>query len=560
MSVDLRTKYLGLELRSPIVASASPLTGDPDVGSPARGGRRGRHRPAFALRGGDRQRGDRPQLARSRRGAGQFAEALDYFPAVDAIPNVGERYLARLTAIKAQSAVPVIASLNALDERRLGPLRHASCRTPAPTRWSSTSTASPPTRSKTAAEMDAADLDLIAAVRAAITIPLAVKLSPYYSAFANFARGAVERGADGLVLFNRFYQPDLDLESLEVVSKVELSSSADLRLPLRWIAILRPQLGAGPCRWRPAPAFTPAADVAKELLVGADVAMMTSALLRNGPEHVRDRRDRAASLDGRVRVRVGRPASRQREPGDGGEPLGVRASQLRQGPSVVGGPAIALPRSPQSSWYGGPRPPLDLETIYGECFPRVYGFALRMLGDRETALEIAQDTFANAVARADSFRGESAPLTWLLSIARNLCLRKLSVARSRRFRGLRGAHRSVRSRTLARALGLRAPFLRRRGQGGLPCRPAPVPASDSALRVRAAPADRASDRRRGNHHGQERKLDSDTPVATAVGFSVWEAGDRDRFDAIFSGWKPYYSESEVRVLITPAEAMMRLAR
>ena len=139
---------------------------------------------------------------------------------------------------------------------------------------------------KNASQMDAADLDLIAAVRAAITIPLAVKLSPYYSAFANFARGVVERGADGLVLFNRFYQPDLDLESLEVVSKVELSHSADLRLPLRWIAILRPQLGPAVSLAASSGVHT-GTDVAKELLVGADVAMMTSALLRNGPERVR---------------------------------------------------------------------------------------------------------------------------------------------------------------------------------------------------------------------------------------------------------------------------------
>lgn len=133
--------------------------------------------------------------------------------------------------------------------------------------------------------MEAIDLELIAAVRAAIGIPLAVKLSPYYSAFANFAGRVVEAGADGLVLFNRFYQPDLDLEELEVVHHVELSRPWELRLPLRWIAIVRPQLG---------PAVSLAAtsgiasgtDALKLLMVGADVAMMTSALLRDGPEHV----------------------------------------------------------------------------------------------------------------------------------------------------------------------------------------------------------------------------------------------------------------------------------
>ena len=93
-----------------------------------------------------------------------------------------------------------------------------------------------------AADMEARDLELIAAVRASITIPLAVKLSPFYSAFANFAAAATDAGADGLVLFNRFYQPDLDLETIEVVPRLELSQPWEMRLPVRWIAILRPQL------------------------------------------------------------------------------------------------------------------------------------------------------------------------------------------------------------------------------------------------------------------------------------------------------------------------------
>ena len=284
MSVDLRTRYLGLELRSPIVASASPLTGEPDAA----------HRLDEAGVGAivlpslfeEEILNDEIGLNRSlEAGSEQFAEALEYFPTVDSLPNIGERYLARLASIKAQSSVPVIASLNATTSG--GWVRYAALMQAAGAdalELNLYRVAADP--SKNASDMDAADLDLIAAVRAAITIPLAVKLSPYYSAFANFARGAVDRGADGLVLFNRFYQPDLDLESLEVVSKVELSQSADLRLPLRWIAILRPQLGPKAYLAASSGVHT-GADVAKELLVGADVAMMTSALLRHGPEHVR---------------------------------------------------------------------------------------------------------------------------------------------------------------------------------------------------------------------------------------------------------------------------------
>ena len=126
--------------------------------------------------------------------------------------------------------------------------------------------------------MEARDLALIAAVRAAVTIPLAVKLSPFYSALASFARSVVGAGADGLVLFNRFYQPDLDLESLDIIPRLELSRPSELRLPMRWIAILRPQLG---------PAVGLAAtsgvhggtDAIKALMVGADVVMTTSAVL-----------------------------------------------------------------------------------------------------------------------------------------------------------------------------------------------------------------------------------------------------------------------------------------
>jgi dihydroorotate dehydrogenase (fumarate) len=284
VSVDIRTRYLGLELRSPIVASASPLTGDPETARRLDEAGVG----AIVLPSLFEEEIINEEIGLNsslEAGAGQFAEALEYFPTIDAIPNVGERYLARLAEIKAQSTVPVIASLNASTTGGwVGYARLMQDAGADALELNLYRVAADPT--KNASQMDAADLDLIAAVRAAITIPLAVKLSPYYSAFANFARGAVDRGAEGLVLFNRFYQPDLDLESLEVVPKVELSHSADLRLPLRWIAILRPQLGPAVSLAASSGVHT-GTDVAKELLVGADVAMMTSALLRNGPERVR---------------------------------------------------------------------------------------------------------------------------------------------------------------------------------------------------------------------------------------------------------------------------------
>jgi dihydroorotate dehydrogenase (fumarate) len=144
--------------------------------------------------------------------------------------------------------------------------------------------AADPTRD--AAAMEAVDLDIIRAVRGAVTIPVAVKLSPYYSSMAHFAARAVAAGADGLVLFNRFYQPDLDLDTLEIVNRVELSHPSELRLPLRWIAILRPQLSAAVALAATSGVHS-GADVVKALMAGADVAMLTSAVLRHGPAHLR---------------------------------------------------------------------------------------------------------------------------------------------------------------------------------------------------------------------------------------------------------------------------------
>jgi dihydroorotate dehydrogenase (fumarate) len=126
-------------------------------------------------------------------------------------------------------------------------------------------------------------LDIVRAVRQAVGIPLAVKLSPYFSSLVNLASQLVGAGANGLVLFNRFYQPDLDIEKLEVVPTLELSTSAELRLPLRWVAILHRRHGISLAA--STGVHTPV-DVVKVLLAGADVAMMTSALLRQGPDHL----------------------------------------------------------------------------------------------------------------------------------------------------------------------------------------------------------------------------------------------------------------------------------
>jgi dihydroorotate dehydrogenase (fumarate) len=265
---DLRTRYLGMELRSPLVASSSPLTGSLD------GLRRLEAAGAGAV--------VLPSL---------FEEELG-----DAAPRPGAEhggqagygagpaaYLSLVAQAKASLSVPVIASLNGVS--RSGWVRYAARLEEAGADAVELNVYYVSSRpGLSASEVEWHYLDVVRAVRRAIGIPLAVKLSPYFSALANMAGQLVEAGADGLVLFNRFYQPDLDIEAMEVRPALELSSSAELRLPLRWIAILhrrhRVSLAAST-------GVHTATDVVKVLLAGADVAMMTSALLRDGPDHLR---------------------------------------------------------------------------------------------------------------------------------------------------------------------------------------------------------------------------------------------------------------------------------
>ena len=281
--VDLSTDYLGLALRSPIVASASPVTRD--VSTVRRLEDAGAAAVVMPSLFEEEILHEELDLTRAlEAGSEHFAEALDYFPAVDELASTGDRYLGALEAIKAAVSIPVIASLNATSPG--GWVRYAELLEGAGAdalELNLYHLAADPGRS--AADIEAADLAIVDAVRERITIPMAVKLSPHYSAFANFAGRVVDAGANGLVLFNRFYQPDIDLETLTVVPKVELSGPAELRLPLRWIAILSPQLGHR-VSFAATSGIATGTDVVKALMVGADVAMTTSAVLRDGPSRI----------------------------------------------------------------------------------------------------------------------------------------------------------------------------------------------------------------------------------------------------------------------------------
>ncbi len=283
MTPDLRTRYLGLELRSPIVASASPLNGEPATAELVE--RAGAAAVVLPSLFEEEVLNDQIQLSGALdAGAEQVPEALGYFPTFPTFLGTADRYLRQLERIRSRMRVPVIASLNASTPG--GWVRFARRMQDAGAdalELNLYHVAADPRRS--AADRENADLELIAAVRASVGIPLAVKLSPYYSSLANFAAAAVACGADGLVLFNRFNQPDLDLDTFTVVPRVALSEPWELRLPVRWIAILRPQLGQGVSLAASSGAHS-GQDVVKGLMVGADVVMMTSAILRNGPQHL----------------------------------------------------------------------------------------------------------------------------------------------------------------------------------------------------------------------------------------------------------------------------------
>jgi dihydroorotate dehydrogenase (fumarate) len=280
--MDLRTRYLGLDLSSPLVASAGPLTGDPAAVTTMQDAGAG----AVVMPSLFEEEILHEELEVAgalELGAGAHQEATDYFPALHEFRSVADRYLDAVEATVAAVEIPVIASLNASAAGAWAGyaelLENAGA---AAVELNLYRVAADPLHS--AVEVEAEDLHAIAAAASRLSVPLAVKLSPYYSSFANFAVRALDAGADGLVLFNRFYQPDVDTERVELVTHVELSNPAELRLPLRWIGILRGQLGPGPGLAATSGVHS-GLDAAKALLVGADVAMATSALLRHGPSY-----------------------------------------------------------------------------------------------------------------------------------------------------------------------------------------------------------------------------------------------------------------------------------
>ncbi len=207
---------------------------------------------------------------------------MSYLPDNGTYSLLPDKYLENIQNLKKAVKIPVIGSLNGISKG--GWVRYARFIQDAGAdalELNLYDLATDPSRH--AQDLEAAQIDLVADVRASINIPLAIKLSPYYTALPHFVRQLAEAGANGLVLFNRFYQPDFDIEELEIAHTLDLSSSADLRLPLRWISILQSQVNAD---FALTSGVHNSQDVLKAMMAGAKVAMMASELLQNGTGRV----------------------------------------------------------------------------------------------------------------------------------------------------------------------------------------------------------------------------------------------------------------------------------
>ncbi len=277
--VDLNTTYLGMQLKNPLVASASPLSKKAD---------RVRRLEdagvsAVVMYSLFEEQITHESLALDyflSRGSESFAEAMNYFPEMDHY-NVGpESYLELIQKLKKSVDIPIIASLNGVSTG--GWVDYAKRMEEAGADAIELNIYFISTDPKvTSQELEQAHVDLVTDIRKQVHVPLAVKLSPFFSTLPNLATHLAKAGANGLVLFNRFIQPDLDIETLEVVPTIQLSTSDELRLPLRWVAILYGKVKADLALTG---GVHTALDLIKAVMAGANVTMLASELIAKGPE------------------------------------------------------------------------------------------------------------------------------------------------------------------------------------------------------------------------------------------------------------------------------------
>lgn len=293
--MDLTSRYLGLKLNSPLVASASPLTLDVDnIRALEDHGAGAVVLPSIFE---EQIEHEIEELeARMEWGSESVAEAMSYFPPATPYRTGTQRYLETIRKARAAVDIPVIASLNGItDQGWTGYAADLEQAGASAIELNIYAIASDPGDDAVSAEQRYHDV--LRMVRAAVKIPVAMKLSPYFSAIGAVMRSLAAEGANGFVLFNRFYQPDIDIATLTLRRDLALSIPSEIRLPLLWIALLS---GRVPASLAASTGVATADEVVKYLLVGADVVMTTSALLRHGVGHMRVLHDGLVQwLDGR---------------------------------------------------------------------------------------------------------------------------------------------------------------------------------------------------------------------------------------------------------------------
>jgi dihydroorotate dehydrogenase (fumarate) len=279
--MNLSTTYLGLKLRSPLMPSACPLTRDLDEIRRAEDAGAG----AIVLPSvfEEQLRRESEELdAMLEKGTESFAESLSYFPQVGEFRLGPDDYLDHIQRAKAAVQIPVIASINGASVG--GWTEYASKIEGAGADALELNIYYIPTDPElSGVQVEETYLEILQSVKRAVRIPVSVKLSPFFSNMANMAKKLDAAGANGLVLFNRFYQPDIDLENLEVEHSILLSTPQARRLPLRWVAILFGKIRASLAATS---GIHTAFDALKILMAGADVAMLCSVLLRKGMTHI----------------------------------------------------------------------------------------------------------------------------------------------------------------------------------------------------------------------------------------------------------------------------------
>lgn|SRR5215207_11296823 len=279
--MDLTTTYLGLELKHPVVASAGPLSSTLDgIKRLEEGGAAAV--VLFSLFEEQIRHENESFDYLYEQGMERFPESLSYFPALEDYHVGPEGYLDLVRSAAEATDIPIIGSLNGITDD--GWTEYAREIEAAGARALELNIFYIPAEvALSGREVEQRYVGIVSRVKRVLTIPVAVKLSPFFSSMGEMARRLVEAGADGLVLFNRFYQPDFDLDALEVRTTLELSSPGEIRLPLLWIALLHGRLEASLAATS---SVHMAEEVIKYLMAGADVAMTTSALLRHGPSHI----------------------------------------------------------------------------------------------------------------------------------------------------------------------------------------------------------------------------------------------------------------------------------